>query len=39
LEQHQPRSRIVPEPYRTAPILQKPFSLEELKGALERAGV
>jgi CheY-like chemotaxis protein len=30
-------SRIVPEPYRDAPILQKPFSLEELKGALQRA--
>ena len=32
-------SRIVPEPYRDAPILQKPFSLEELKGALQRAGL
>ncbi len=32
-------SRIVPEPYRTAPILQKPFSLEELKDALQRAGL
>ena len=32
-------SRIVPEPYRNAPILQKPFSLEELKGALQRAGL
>src|SRR6188472_4817491 len=32
-------SRIVPEPYRDAPILQKPFSLEELRGALQRAGL
>lgn len=32
-------SRIVPEPYRDTPILQKPFSLEELKGALQRAGL
>jgi CheY-like chemotaxis protein len=32
-------SRIVPELYRDAPILQKPFSLEELKGALQRAGL
>ena len=32
-------SRIVPEPYRTAPILQKPFSLAELKGALARTGL
>lgn len=32
-------SRIVPEPYRDAPILQKPFSLGELKGALQRAGL
>jgi CheY-like chemotaxis protein len=32
-------SRIVPEPYRTVPILQKPFSLAELKDALERAGL
>ena len=32
-------SRIVPEPYRDVPILQKPFSLEELKGALQRAGL
>jgi CheY-like chemotaxis protein len=31
-------SRIVPDPYRDVPILQKPFSLAELKGALERAG-
>ena len=31
-------SRILPEPYRDAPILQKPFSLAELKGALQRAG-
>jgi DNA-binding response OmpR family regulator len=32
-------SRIVPAEYRDAPILQKPFSLEELKGALTRAGM
>ena len=32
-------SRIVPQPYRDAPILQKPFSLEELKDALQRAGL
>ncbi len=32
-------SHIVPEPYRNAPILQKPFSFAELKGALERAGL
>jgi len=32
-------SRIVPEPYRDVPILQKPFSLEELRGALQRAGL
>jgi CheY-like chemotaxis protein len=32
-------NRIVPEPYRDAPILQKPFSLEELRGALQRAGL
>jgi CheY-like chemotaxis protein len=31
-------SRILPEPYRDAPILQKPFSLAELKDALQRAG-
>jgi hypothetical protein len=31
--------RIVPAPYRDTPILQKPFSLEELKGALQRAGL
>jgi CheY-like chemotaxis protein len=31
-------SRILPGPYRDAPILQKPFSLAELKGALQRAG-
>jgi CheY-like chemotaxis protein len=31
-------SRIVPEPYRDAPILQKPFSLEELRAALARTG-
>jgi hypothetical protein len=32
-------SRIVPEPYRDAPILQKPFSLEELRAALAKTGV
>ena len=32
-------SRMVPECYREAPILQKPFSLEELKAALQRAGL
>ncbi|MFI5032326.1 MAG: response regulator [Reyranellales bacterium] len=32
-------SRIVPEPYRDAPILQKPFSLADLKAALQRAGL
>lgn len=32
-------SRIVPEPYRDVPILQKPFSLEELRTALARTGV
>jgi len=29
----------VPEAYRDTPILQKPFSLEELRGALQRAGL
>lgn len=32
-------SRIVPEPYRDAPILQKPFSLEDLRAALARTGM
>ncbi|HEY4167488.1 MAG TPA: response regulator [Reyranella sp.] len=32
-------SRIVPERYRDAPILQKPFSLEELRAALARTGM
>ena len=32
-------SRILPEPYRDAPILQKPFSLADLKAALQRAGL
>ena len=32
-------SRIVPEPYRDAPILQKPFSREDLRAALETARV
>jgi CheY-like chemotaxis protein len=32
-------SRILPDPYRDAPILQKPFSLADLKGALQRAGL
>jgi CheY-like chemotaxis protein len=31
--------RIVPEPYRDAPILQKPFSREDLRAALAKAGV
>ena len=31
-------ARIVPAAYRDAPILQKPFSLEELRAALARAG-
>lgn len=32
-------SRVLPEPYRDAPILQKPFSLEELRAALARTGI
>jgi len=32
-------SRILPEPYRDAPILQKPFSLDELRAALARTGM
>ena len=32
-------SRIVPEPYRDAPILQKPFNLADLKAALQHAGL
>ena len=32
-------SRIVPEPYRDAPILQKPFSLQELRSTLARIGL
>jgi CheY-like chemotaxis protein len=32
-------SRIVPEPYRDAPSLQKPFNLADLKAALQRAGL
>lgn len=32
-------SRILGEPYKDTPILQKPFSLEDLRGTLERAGV
>jgi CheY-like chemotaxis protein len=32
-------SRILPAAYRDAPILQKPFSLAQLKGALQRAGL
>lgn len=31
-------SRILPEPYRDAPLLQKPFSSQELKAALTLAG-
>lgn len=32
-------ARVLPPPYLDAPILQKPFSLEELGRALERVGV
>lgn len=32
-------SHIVLEPYRDAPILQKPFSLDELRAALARTGM
>jgi len=32
-------SRILGEPYTDTPVLQKPFSLEELRRALERTGV
>jgi DNA-binding response OmpR family regulator len=32
-------TRILGEPYTDAPILQKPFSLEELRRALGRAGL
>jgi CheY-like chemotaxis protein len=32
-------SRILAAPYKDAPILQKPFSLDELKRALQRLGM
>jgi CheY-like chemotaxis protein len=32
-------SRILTAPYKDVPILQKPFSLEELRRTLERAGL
>lgn len=32
-------SRILETPYTDVPVLQKPFSLEELRRALERAGL
>jgi CheY-like chemotaxis protein len=32
-------TRILEAPYKDAPILQKPFSLEELRHALERIGL
>ena len=32
-------SRILDEPYKDTPILQKPFSLEELRRTLERVGL
>ena len=32
-------SRILSEPYTDTPILQKPFSLDELRRTLERAGL